>query len=110
MTNELTSLLFVGNSELRNIPLSIRLIWRRSYRKRSKVHNRTFRKTPDCVRRGHTTLAPLLLIYVFPRTVLVLSLLSQTFFAQIPFFIRSIFALHCPIFIVFFVGTRNLMH
>ena len=62
--------------DLRNIPISIRLNWRWSYRQRCNVRDRTFRKTLDCVWGGHTILAPLfliislvLLLHGFPGTV-----------------------------------------
>ena len=116
-TNELTSWVFVGNTDHHNIPISIRLNWRWSYRQRSNVHDRTFRKTPDCVWGGHTILAPLfllislvLLLHGFPATVLVLPLVSQTFFAKIPFFIGGILVLRCDIIIVILVRTSNFMH
>ena len=82
-----------------------------------QFHDRTFKKTPDCAWGGHTTLALLLLMislvllmYGFPRTVLVLPLLSQTFFAQIAFFIRGIYALNHRIIIVILVRTKDLVH
>ena len=116
-TNELTSLVFVGNTDFHNIPISIRLNWRWSYRQRSNVHDQTFRKTPDCVWGGHTNLAPLflmislvLLLQGFPGTVLVLPLVSQTFFAKIPFFIGGILVLRRHIIIIILVGTSNLVH
>ena len=116
-TNELTSLVFVGNTDFHNIPISIRLNWRWSYRQRSIVHDRTFRKTPDCVWGSHTILAPLflitslvLLLQGFPGTVLVLPLVSQTFFAKIPFFIGGILVLRRHIIIIILVGTSNLVH
>ena len=66
----------------------VRFLSRWSYRQRSTVHDRTFGKTPDCVWGGHTILAPLflmislvLLLHGFSGTVLVLPLVSQTFFA-----------------------------
>ena len=97
-TNEWTSSVFVGNTDLHNIPISIRLNQRQYYRQRTNVHDQKFRKLPDCVWDGHTTLAPLLLImslvilmYAFPQTVPVLPLFSQIFFAQIPSFIGGIF-------------------
>ena len=81
------SSVFVGNTDLRNFPIFIRLDWRWSCRQRSNVHDQTFRKTPDCVWGGHTILTPLLLkipllllLHGFPGTVLVPPLVSQTFF------------------------------
>ena len=66
---------------------------------------------------GHTILAPFLLIisllfllHGFPGTVLVLPLVSQTFFAKIPFFIGGILVLHRHIIIIILVGTSNLVH
>ena len=116
-TNELTSSVFVGNTDLHNIPISIRLNWRWSYRQRSNVHDRTFRKTPDSVWGGHTILAPLfliislvLLLHGFPGTVLVLPLVSRTFFAKILFFIRGILVLRRHIIIIILVETSNLVH
>ena len=66
---------------------------------------------------GHTIWAPLfliiplvLLLYGFSGTVLVLPLVTQTFFFQIPFFIGGILALCRHIVIVILVGTSNLVH
>ena len=66
---------------------------------------------------GHTILAPLFLIislvfllHGFPGTVLFLPLVSQTFFAKIPFFIGGILVLRRHSIMIILVGTSNLVH